>query len=471
MSTIQKLEGKSGPSYKITVTQGRDINGKQMRHYKTWVPARGMTDRQMEKEVQKVAFSFEKDIELGFQADNRQTFAEYAEYVLGIKERTGCKYRTLERYRELLARINPAIGHIKLSELRPQHLNALYKNLSEAGISRVGDKAQAKDGLAGLVKRKYATRTAAATAVGIAQATVTSACQGKKIALTTAEAIARVLGVSVKSIFEVEKGTGALSSKTILEHHRLIHTVLSQAEREMVVPYNAAAKATPPKVTQKEVNYFQIDDILRIRTALEQEPIRWRLATHLLLITGCRRGEVMGLQWSRVDFQNSQIKIDTTLLYSPNRGIYEDSTKTSTVRFIKLPAETMELLRDYRRWYTELKLKNGDRWQRTGWSGSDFLFVKEDGTPMIPDGITAWLGEFSKRHGLPHINPHAFRHTMASVLINSGKDVVSVSKRLGHAKVSTTTDIYSHIIAEADEEASDCLADVLLRPAIKAANG
>ena len=97
------------------------------------------------------------------------------------------------------------------------------------------------------------------------------------------------------------------------------------------------------------------------------------------------------------------------------------------------------------------------------------MFVKENGEPMIPDGITAWLSEFSKRHDLPHINPHAFRHTMASILINSGKDVVSVSKRLGHAKVSTTTDIYSHIIMEADEQASECLADVMLRPTKKKA--
>ncbi|MPN52463.1 Tyrosine recombinase XerC [bioreactor metagenome] len=82
---------------------------------------------------------------------------------------------------------------------------------------------------------------------------------------------------------------------------------------------------------------------------------------------------------------------------------------------------------------------------------------------MNPDSLTDWLNKFSKRNGLPHINLHAFRHTMASVLINSGKDVVSVSKRLGHAKVSTTTDICSHIIKQADEQASECLADVMLR--------
>ena len=64
----------------------------------------------------------------------------------------------------------------------------------------------------------------------------------------------------------------------------------------MLVQYNAAAKATPPKAAKKEVNYFQPEDIVKIREALDKEPLKWKVATHLLLITGCRRGEVMGLR-------------------------------------------------------------------------------------------------------------------------------------------------------------------------------
>lgn len=192
-----------------------------------------------------------------------------------------------------------------------------------------------------------------------------------------------------------------------------------------------------------------------IETPAQMEQFRASLEEKLSVLTKQR---------TILNVQKKKHKKLFNLLYSAKRGIYEDTTKTGTVRFIKLPAETMELLRQYHRWYMELRFKNGDRWQDTG-----FLFVKENGEPMIPDGITAWLSDFSKRHDLPHINPHAFRHTMASILINSGKDVVSVSKRLGHAKVSTTTDIYSHIIMEADEQASECLADVMLRPTKKRA--
>lgn len=459
MANIRRIDGKKGTSFKITVTKGRDMNGKQIRHYLTWTPDRPLTDKQMQKAVEKAAFEFEQSIEQGYQIDNRQTFSEYAEYVLSVKEREGVKYRTMERYRELLVRINYAIGHIKLIDIRPQHLNEFYKNLGEAGVSNIGDKATAKADLGKLLKVAKLSRARAAALAGVAPNTITTACQGKRIARSTAESIAQVIGKAPKELFEFESGNGLLSNKTIIEHHRLIHTILNQAEKEMLVPYNAAAKATPPKATTKEANYFQLEDIVKIREALEEEPLKWKVITHLLLITGARRGEIMGLRWDRVDFANNQIKIDTNLLYSPKRGIYEDTTKTTgSVRFIKLPAETMSLLEEYRRSYTTLQIRNGDRWKNSG-----FLFVKDDGSPMIPDSITAWLRKFSARHNLPHINPHAFRHTMASVLINSGQDIVSVSKRLGHAKTSTTTDIYSHVIKEADAQASERLADVMLR--------
>ena len=82
---------------------------------------------------------------------------------------------------------------------------------------------------------------------------------------------------------------------------------------------------------------------------------------------------------------------------------------------------------------------------------------------MNPDSVNIWLRSFAKRHGLGHINPHAFRHTMASLLLHGKMDIVAISKRLGHAKVSTTLDIYSHIMKESDNESADQIADIVLR--------
>lgn len=458
MAHIEKIEGKRGTSYRFIVSGGFDTNGKRIFHKKTWKPPEGMTPRQIEKAVQRAAVDFERSIEQGYSLDNKQTFAEYAAYVLDLKERTGVRPTTLDRYRELLGRINAAIGHIKLSDLRPQHLNAFYKNLAEPGLRVGGGSATAKIDLTKWLKDNKKSRASIAEAAGISAATVGVAVKGEPIREDKAEAIAKAMGKKVAEVFKVEKNTDPLSDKTVLEHHRLISTILTQAEKEMLVPYNAAAKATPPKVEKRDPNYFQPEEIAAILKALDTEPLKWQLITHLMIVTGCRRGEIMGLQWEKVDFDNNRVKIDKALVSSKSKGTYLGSTKTSDIRYLNLPAETMSLLKQHKRDQLRLQLANGDRWQHSG-----FVFTTDDGSNMNPDSITGWLHDFSRRHNLPHINPHAFRHTVASVLLANGTDIVTVSKQLGHASVNTTENFYSHIIEENKAKATECIADVLLR--------
>lgn len=458
MATIEKITGKTGTTYRISVSAGFDTQRKRIRHRMNYKPTPGMTERQIQKAVQRAAADFERSIEQGFALDNRQTFADYADYALDLKQRTGTKARTLDRYRDLMVRINQAIGHIKLADLRPQHLNSFYKNLAEPGIRIGGGSAKAKINLAEWLKKNKVTRGALAEKAGISAATVGVAVKGEPIKEEKALAIAKAMGKKVDEVFRVEKNMEPLADKTILEHHRLISTILAQAEKEMLVPYNAAAKATPPRINKKDPNYFQPETISAILEALESEPLKWRLITHLLIVTGCRRGEIMGLKWEKVDFENSRVKIDRALVSSKSKGVFEETTKTSDVRHLSLPRETMDLLRQHKREQLRLQLANGDRWIHTG-----YVFTQDNGDHMNPDSITGWLKDFSARHGLPHINPHAFRHTVASVLLANGTDIVTVSKQLGHASITTTENFYSHIIEENKAKAADCIADVLIR--------
>ena len=245
---MANIERTSSGSYRITVSGGFDTSGKRIRHRMTYKPTPGMTARQTEKAVQRAAADFERSIEQGYALDNKQTFAEYAAYALDMKERTGIRATTLDRYRGLLERINAAIGHIKLADLRPQHLNSFYKNLSEPGLRTGGGCATAKMDIAGWLKKHKQTRAALAEKAGVSPVTVGVAVKGESISEAKAAAIAQAMGKKVADVFKVEKNTAPLSDKTVLEHHRLISTILAQAEKEMLVPYNAAAKATPPKV-------------------------------------------------------------------------------------------------------------------------------------------------------------------------------------------------------------------------------
>lgn len=458
MATIEKITGKTGTAYRISVSSGFDCNGKRIRHRMTYKPAPGMTARQTEKAVQRAAADFERSIEQGYALDNRQTFAEYAAYVLDLKERDGTKTKTLDRYKELMIRINQAIGHLKLVDIRPQHLNSFYKNLLEPGIRAGRSSATVKIDLAAWLKANKKTRAGIAETAGVAAATVSSAVRGNPIQEEKAQAISQAMGKKLDDVFTVEHDTEPLADRTVLAYHRLISIILSQAEKEMLVPYNAAAKASPPKAAKKAPNYFQPETISEILKALEAEPLKWQLITHLLLVTGCRRGEIMGLKWEKIDFKTNRIKIDRALIVSPSMGVYESTTKTSDIRYLTLPAETMSLLRQHKREQLMLKLTNGDRWINTG-----YVFTQDNGDRMNPDSITAWLNDFSARHGLPHINPHAFRHTVASVLLANGTDIVTVAAQLGHASASTTENFYAHIIEENKARASECIADVLLR--------
>ena len=465
MASLQERRSKDGRliSYSIRVHRGRGPGGKQLKPWTMSFPVSpGWTERGARKKAEAAASVFEKECRAGTTTDSRQKFGPYCEYVINLKEQLGTvKHSTISSYRDLAARICPVIGHIKLKDLRADHLNDLYTALSQKGARKVEARAVAKIDLAAQLKARKITRVSIAKRSGLPERIVSAAVKGEKVSLDAARVVSDALGLKLEDAFEVKGDDRPLSAKTIIEHHRLISTVLDQAEKEGLVPFNVAHKATLPRVQQKEVNYFQPEQIAAIRDALETEPIKWRALVHMLLITGARRGEVLGLKWSAVDFQGNRVHICNSVLYSADRGIYEDTPKTATSdRWISLPVETMRLLRKYKAWQSGERLRLGEYYQ-----DQDFVFSQDSGKPMHPDSVTDWLNKFSKRHGLPHVNAHAFRHTMASMLYFNGVDSVSISKRLGHAQVSTTANIYAHVIEEADQKSADILADVFLKKA------
>ena len=458
MATIEKITGKAGVTYRISVSGGFDTSGKRIRHRMTYKPTPGMTPRQIEKAVQRAAADFERSIEQGYALDNRQTFAEYAAYVIDLKERTGTKHRTVAGYWSLLTRTNQAIGHLAIQDIRPTHLNQFYKNLAEVGIRETAARAIPRETFRATLKEKKLSMAKVAKLAGVAESTVNAAGKGDAILQDKAELIAKAAGIAFDQLFTLDERNEPLSTTSILAYHRFIHIVLAQAEKEMLVPYNAADKATPPQKEKSEVGTFQTSELVAIRDAAAQEPIKWQMIIHLLMITGCRRGEIVGLKWDRVNWKDSSIRIDTTLLYTPDRGVYESTTKTGAERTIKLPQETMDLLRQYRVWQLETRLANGDRWKET-----PYVFTGECGGHMAPDTLSGYLTRFEKKYNLPHIHAHKFRHSMASVLYFSGADPVSISKRLGHAQVSTTQNIYSHLIEQADTQSAERIADAIFR--------
>ena len=466
MANIQPRFNKDGQliSYSIRVYKGRDIfTGKQLKPYTmTWKVPDGLREKTAEKEAQKQATLFEQKCKDGIIMDSHQTFSQYAEYVLKTKVLAKIlKPRTEYHYRELLLRINDAIGHMKLGDIRPLHLNQFYEQLSKHGTKHGTEKAIAKVDLKMLLKDKCLSQADISRNenIHVHYNTILRACNGKTISAKSAEDISEVLNLSPSKIFRFFSDESPLASQTIRDHHQFISTILRDAEKEMLIPYNPASKARPPKIARNTPNYLQIEDITKIINALANVPIKWRTMIHLFLATGCRLSEVIGLKWGKVNWENGQILIDNTLQYTPNTGLYEDTPKTkNSIRYINLPDEMMLLLKEYHLWQAEQNQLPGN-----SLPNNDFVFTNSKGNGLNPGTVAGWLRNFSKQHDLPYLNAHAFRHTQASILFFHGIDAVSISRRLGHAKVSTTTDIYSHIIKESESKISKCVADVIYK--------
>ncbi len=176
----------------------------------------------------------------------------------------------------------------------------------------------------------------------------------------------------------------------------------------------------------------------------------------LFLLSGVRRGELCGLEWKDIDFKNNMITVCRTSQYLPGKGIFTKGTKTdSSVRTIRLPEQTFEMLKEFRKWQRKRRVAVGDRWV-----DCDRLFTQDDGSPIHPDSISGWFHDFISRTDLPQISIHSLRHTNITLLLAAGVPLRTVSYRAGHAQTSTTANIYSHAIRTADEKAADVLEGI-----------
>ena len=254
-----------------------------------------------------------------------------------------------------------------------------------------------------------------------------------------------------------QKTGGKLSAKTIREYHALISSVFSQAAKEGVVIRNVAVNAMPPKVSHREADCYTPDQIATILDAIQNDTQYWRAMTYVFIGSGARRSEVNGLQWSDIDFENNRIRFRLGVTYTSGEPLHIGTPKTGRENTLTMPVEVMNELRAWRMEQEKL---------RGVLSLSGFVFSLEDpNTPIHPDSITKHYRDLGKRCGF-NLHPHAFRHTQASIILQSG-DVVAASLRLGHAQKSTTLNIYGHMMPNKDKQASDLVANTLFNSKTK----
>lgn len=406
MSAIEK-RGES--SYRLTVSCGYDKKGKKIVKRKT-IDLSHLKPNKQQEEAHKQWILFKDEIEKGtFLDSGKITFEDFIEKWLKDYAEPELAPKTLFRYKELLnTRIIPALGHIKLNKLQPTHLAEFYNNLREDGIRNDGK-------------------------------------------------------------------PGGLSERTILHHHRLISSILTCAVQWQFILNNPASRLKAPKVEKKEAKHFDIEQTEYIFELLEDEPIKYKTMIYLAIYGGMRMGELAALEWDDINFENGLLNINKSLQHLPGKGTFIKPPKNETSnRIISLSKTVINLLLEYKVWQNGEKTKLDDLWDYN----YNNIFTGPNGKPIFPASISLWFHDFIKRHNnkimcdntitkkektkylLPEVNFHGLRHTNATILINQGLDVTTVSKRLGHARTSTTTDIYSHSLQKADNEAANKLENL-----------
>lgn len=250
-----------------------------------------------------------------------------------------------------------------------------------------------------------------------------------------------------------------LSKKTILHHYRLISVILQQAVREQIIKYNPTSKdyMKPPKVPKTTIRCLQLQDVQKILAGLTGEQIKWQVITKILLFTGIRRGELCGLEWQDIDFDNKIISIMRSSLYTVEKGIYTKEPKTkSSTRIFSVSDKVLAIFYEYKEWYKETYgyVSDCDL-------ASKRLFITRDKKPMHPDSINDWMTKFYIKNDIVKFTPHILRHTYISLLISKGVSIKEISERVGHSNLSTTCNIYAHSIKVADLIAANSFDNII----------
>lgn len=456
MSTIQK---RSNNTYTITVSLGYDSNEKQIRRTKTIEVDSKLTPKQTEKYVQQEAALFEAQCRQGLVLNGNIKLKDFIENEWLPRKKRELKFRTYKRYTEMLPRIYSALGHLRLDRIRPKHLMSFYEQLSKQGV-RLDVKYCCKNDLAEYRNKHTMSRAELARQTNISATTLAAIEQGKNCSEESAKKLCVFFDEQLNDLFDPQKSDATLSPKTILHHHRLLSSVLTDAVMWGHILNNPCNRVRPPRVKRTEPRYLDEVEAKRLFELLEKERIDFRTAVRVLVMTGCRRAELLGLRWSEVDFDQSLITFKENLLYTPETVIYLDTTKTdSSSRVLKVNQMVINDLRQYKVWQMERRLIMGDRWTDTG-----FVFTNiETGKPLNPDSFSKKFINFIKEHQdeLPYVSVHSMRHTNATLMISSHVAITTVAARLGHANTSTTTKIYAHAIKSADEAAAETLEDLL----------
>ncbi|MEH7493593.1 tyrosine-type recombinase/integrase [Neobacillus niacini] len=244
---------------------------------------------------------------------------------------------------------------------------------------------------------------------------------------------------------------GSLSDSSIANCFRAFDNILSRATEWKLIKENPASSIKQPKVKSKKSDVYSSVELNELISLLDKYPFHWRVLVLLAITTGARQGEIAGLEWKHIDFDKKTILIEQSITDATGVGVKVKTTKNERNRVVSLPVYLLQMLVKLNSQRTREKEQMGDHWE---WDDHFFIFGNEFGKPIRPDSISQWWRRFLEKNKIKKIRFHDLRHSSATLLINEGVHAKVISERLGHADISTTMNIYGHVLSEADQAAA-----------------
>lgn len=306
--------------------------------------------------------------------------------------------------------------------------------------------------------------------------TIEKAFRGEVVSLETAEQVAIALGCKVEDAFDVETIKQPMTRKTVREYALFIRATMEYAEENYSVQ-NPIHKIPAMGSRSKRVDTIKKHQIKQLQDTLKESSMLEQVIVLSLLNSGVRRGELAGLTWQDVNFEECTLHISKSLLVFQDFGYQLTTTKESNIRDVDVAPEYMDFLKEYYKYWKAQKKLMGGSWQKNldkksakyaasllALRGNDFVICNDHGFPINPDSYGALVRRIGKRAGIEGLHPHMFRHTFVSILLSNPEiGVATVAAEAGHAQPSTTLAIYTQVYDKRREEIRSQMSKELYR--------
>lgn len=262
----------------------------------------------------------------------------------------------------------------------------------------------------------------------------------------------------LKEFYDRQRADRGVSGQTLLRYHACIRKALDQAVRLELIPSNPADKIDRPKGETYRAEYYTKDELNLLFKACKGEKIF--LAVLTAAFYGLRRGEVIGLKWDAIDFENNTLTIKHTVTVAIVDGkqqlVAMDRAKTkSSLRTLPLAPNFKKMFQKQKEWQEKNKKRYGNSYSK---KFTGYIFVDELGELMKPDFLSDNLKRIIEKNGLKPVRLHALRHSCASLMLANGVPMKQIQDWLGHSNFSTTANLYAHLDATAK---LDCAEKIL----------